>query len=296
MSYRIAFTEPLPGELRRVIHEQLHRSAKRLRDPEYDRDTAIHDTRKAVKKSRSLLRLARAGLPRDAVRDLNGDLRDGAGLLSGARDAAVMQATLDGLAERYVGRAPELVFERARDALPAADGAAATGDGDATEVAAARLDAIADRVDALPWDAVDRDALVGGVVTAYRRGRDALAQERKATSVEGLHDWRKRVKDLWYHERLLEELWPEVLSAHAKESKRLSELLGDDHDLSVLGDALAAAGQDDLLPLVAERRGELQGEAFALGSRIYADRPKAFRRRLEQWWDAAPHGDGAVPA
>jgi CHAD domain-containing protein len=295
MSYRIDLSEPLPGELRRVITEQLERAARRLRDPDYDRGEAVHDARKAVKKARALLRLARPALPGDDVRELNARLRDAAGLLSGARDADVMCATFDALSERYAGRLPEARFARARQALVLPTGV--EGVADPAAEAAGRLEALVARVDELPWDRADRDALVGGIVRAHSRGRSALHAARDEPTVEGLHDWRKRVKDLWYHERLLEELWPEVLPAQAKEAKRLSELLGDDHDLAVLGEALAAVGEDDVLDLVAERRAELQQEAFGLGARVYADRPKAVRQRLEQWWDAAStNGNGAGPA
>jgi CHAD domain-containing protein len=294
MSYRLTLTEPLPDELRRVITEQLERAAGRLRDPDYERAAAVHDARKAVKKARALLRLARPALPVDAVRELNGELRDAAGLLSGTRDADVMCATYDALAERYAGRLSQARFDRARRALVLP--ATAEGAADPAAETADRLEALVARVDALPWDRADREALVGGIVRAHARGRAALHAARDEPTVDGLHDWRKRVKDLWYHERLLEELWPEVLPAQAKEAKRLSELLGDDHDLAVLGEALAAAGEDDVLPLVAERRGELEHEAFGLGARVYADRPKAVRRRLEQWWDAARDSDDPVAA
>ena len=38
---------------------------------------------------------------------------------------------------------------------------------------------------------------------------------------------------------------------------------------------------------VEERRSELQGEAFALGERLYADKPSAYVRRLKRLWKAS---------
>jgi hypothetical protein len=110
-----------------------------------------------------------------------------------------------------------------------------------------------------------------------------------------LHEWRKRVKDLWYHERLVVELWAPVLTAHAQETRRLSELLGDEHDLAVLAELLVAhpalrgdptAGAEQLPGVIEARRAELRDDAFALGARVYADRPKAFGRRLGRWIEA----------
>lgn len=290
MSYRLDLTEPLPDELRRVITEQLERAAGRLRDPDYDRAVAVHGARKAVKKARALLRLARPALPGDAVRELNAELRDAAGLLSGTRDADVMCATYDALAERYAGRLSKARFARARRALVLP--AAGEGAADPAAETADRLEALVAHVDALPWDRADREALVGGIVRAHARGRAALHAARDEPTVDGLHDWRKRVKDLWYHARLLHDAWPAVLEAQANEAHALSDLLGDDHDLAVLAEQLtggdeaatrAPVDHDALLELIAERRSELQAEAMRLGRRLYAERPPAFGRRLGRY-------------
>jgi hypothetical protein len=69
----------------------------------------------------------------------------------------------------------------------------------------------------------------------------------------------------------------------------LSDRLGDDHDLAML---LAwaqehAEAAPPLVQAVASRRAALQADAFDLGARLYADRPRVFIGRLERWWDAA---------
>jgi hypothetical protein len=87
------------------------------------------------------------------------------------------------------------------------------------------------------------------------------------------------VKDLWYHHTLLEEIWKPVMSALADEAHALSDRLGDDHDLTLLLDF----GAEPLEPVIAERRQELQQEAFAYGARLYADKPKTYVRRIEYW-------------
>jgi hypothetical protein len=48
-----------------------------------------------------------------------------------------------------------------------------------------------------------------------------------------------------------------------------------------------AAPAPELAEAVERRRSELQREAFALGARVYADRPGAFVRRMERLWDAS---------
>ena len=76
-----------------------------------------------------------------------------------------------------------------------------------------------------------------------------------------------------------------MLDAQAEGAKRLSKLLGTDHDLAVLSAELAQ--DDDLQPTIAATRAELQRDAFALGERVYAESPKAFRKRLRRYARAA---------
>ena len=76
-----------------------------------------------------------------------------------------------------------------------------------------------------------------------RRGRPATAED--------FHAWRKATKDLWYAVRLFEPAWPGPLDALAAELHALSQLLGDEHDLTVLRGALGDAGGDP--PLLTPR-------------------------------------------
>jgi CHAD domain-containing protein len=289
MSYRLKITEPLDDEVQRVAHEQLGNAVAGLRDDTADRVAAVHGARKSIKKTRALVRLARPALPANVRRTENAALRDAGRLLSGTRDADVLRATLGDLAEREVGRVSQGSIALAQEILDrrVQEGADADGGGDTRGPAAAAadaLEAVAGRVDDWPLDDADAADLCKGAVEAYGRGRAALEDVRRDPSVEALHEWRKRVKDLWYHQRLLRGLWPAVLKAQAAETKRLSEDLGDDHDLAMLA---AALGDDaELGPLIAERRGELQAHALELGKRIYAESPKAVRRRLDRWGEA----------
>jgi CHAD domain-containing protein len=73
-----------------------------------------------------------------------------------------------------------------------------------------------------------------GLERAYRRGRRDLRRVRQDASDEAVHEWRKRVKDLWYQLRLLRNAWPAPLKAASDEAHELSALLGDHHDLAVL--------------------------------------------------------------
>jgi CHAD domain-containing protein len=292
MSYRLPLGEPAPDALHAVVDERLQRALRRLRE-EHDDDPvkAVHGARKDLKKTRAALRLARPGMPRSVYRRENARLRDIGRRMSGGRDADVMVETVDALAERWAGQLPKRQFttlgrrfaeraQEARDDTPA--------DALARDLAAAR-----EHARAWPLEACDDGTLRAGAARAYRRGRKALAAAEEDASTERLHEWRKRAKDLWYHHRLLAEAWPGPVKAFADEADRLGKLLGDDHDLATLSERL----DDDIAPpsvdvalieqLIAARRAELQAEAFELGRRIYAEKPKAFARRLGRYLQAS---------
>ncbi len=134
-------------------------------------------------------------------------------------------------------------------------------------------------------------ALRNGLVRSYRRGREAFTCARANGEAGDLHAWRKRVKDLWYHERLLAPTCGPTVRGHATDLDRLADLLGDEHDLAVLVHTLTidspfpAVDLDAVLALIDHRRAELRSEAFRIGERSYAETPKAFRRRMRAAWE-----------
>ena len=304
MAYRLSIDAGPTESLRRTAREELDDAVAQLSERFGDEPVeAVHEARKDVKKTRALLRLARSGLGTKAYRRENGALRDAAGHLSGTRDNDVMIATVEKLAEHGVGRVPESAFTTLRDRFATAAEASRNGSGGDGVVATAEseLRAVAARIEAWPLERCTWATVVGDATRAYERGRRELARAEKAPTVEQLHAWRKRVKDLWYHQRLLAEAWPEVLEAQAEAAHVLSELLGDDHDLAVLAERLqeeggAAAGLiegDEVRDLVEHRRLQLQDAAFRLGRRIYAEPVTAFSARLEHYVDAAAE-EGAL--
>jgi CHAD domain-containing protein len=277
MSYGLTFTEKPKDAVERVRREQLDGAVEGLRDGD-DPVEAIHDARKRIKKTRALLRLARPGLKKQAYRRHNRALRDAGRAMSDTRDADVLVETVDALADHFAGHRPKACFARVRRPLAAAAGDQGSDPGEHAET----LRALAR--EEWPLRKLGEDGLADSLTRTYKRGRDAFARADREPSVEHLHEWRKRVKDLWYQERLLEETWPGVMKAQAKEAKKLSKILGEDHDLAVLSEHV---DDDQLQELIAIRRADLLGEARDLGRRVYAERPKAFARRAGRYVELA---------
>lgn len=303
MAYRIGADEPVGDAITRCSREQLDRAIRELSEGiNEDPVKAVHDARKAIKKERSLLRLSRGAMPAERRRQENGTLREAARALSGVRDADVLIATVDGLSARFAGQVPAKTFTAIRKQLSARrDGEPGALSGALDTKAVQDLGAVRLRVEELElaeggWKAID-----AGLVRSYRRGRKALRRARRSRSSEELHAWRKRVKDLWYHQRLLADSCGPAVRGQAKEAHHVADLLGDDHDLGLLRDELSRGSMpapvdvDALITLIDHRRDELQTEALAIGRRLYAERPAAFRRRLRRSFKAgraaaaAPH-------
>ena len=281
MSYGLSFEEPPAESVQRVRRDQLEAAAEGLaHGHEDDPVEAIHDARKRIKKTRALLRLARPGMKQKAYRRRNRALRDTGRRMSGARDADAVAGTVDLLAERFAGHMPEAFFTRTKAPLAAAARDSRTATDPHEHAAALRALAHEDWT----FKRLDEDALTAALRRTYAEGRKAFARADAKPSAHNLHEWRKRVKDLWYQQQLLKDSWPGVMKAQAKQAKKLSKLLGDDHDLTVLAEHV---DDPELHALIARRREELLEEARALGRRIYAERPKAFARRSRRYVDLA---------
>lgn len=298
MAYRLSMDDRPGDSLRACAIEQIEQAAEHLGEARRQQDPveAIHGARKALKRTRSVLRLVESGPGRSVARREDRRLRDRGRALSGTRDADVMAATVEALTERYTGQMPASTFASVREQLAVRGDGVRAGLEPLVLGETEALRSVAERLAQWPVEDVTWRHVLAGVERTYRRGRKAFARVRRAPAVDNLHEWRKRVKDLDFQQRLLHDAWPQVLSAHAREAHRLSELLGEDHDLAILAALLevehgpaqqVAADTDPLLEVIARRRADLQGRAQVLGRRVYADPPSDFARRLRRLVKAA---------
>jgi CHAD domain-containing protein len=285
-TYRLKESEPLPEAIGRAARGRIdHAIDELLGKTDSTPVEAVHEARKDMKKLRALLRLARGELGDRTFARENACFRDAARELAGARDSDVMLETLAGLPNLPAAEVRELRVrieaDRERD-CGGGDREAAAGS------AVAMLKEARGRVGDWPLERDSFDALAKGLDKTYRRGRRALEAAREERTVESLHEWRKRVKDLWYHHTLLRSVWPPVMEAAGDEAHALSDRLGDDHDLAVLAAWVEENGGagPEFIEAVEARRSELQAEAFALAGRVYAEKPKAFRKRMKGLWAA----------
>lgn len=291
-TYRLKRKESPEEGLRRVARGRLEQAVTRLRDEQAVPAEAVHGARKDLKKLRSTLRLVRPALGKKLYRRENRRYRDAARSLSDVRDAQVRAQTVDALAERFADEPPAGGWSALKAQL--AHGATEPeGDlGSLREQAATAIAPGAVEIGDWPLGDDGFELLRPGLERAYARGRLALVEARDEPTDESLHEFRKRSKDLWYHLRLLRNGRKALLGTAADEAHELSDRLGDDHDLALLADSHEGADpitdqqRAHLARLISRRRGELQADAFALGERLYAEKPRRFAKRIEGYWES----------
>lgn len=273
MAYAFERDEPLSAAIPRLMDEQIVRAREQLTDSGSSPEKRVHDARKRFKETRALLRLIRKPLGEQFAIE-NAWFRDAGRELAAVRDADAILEALDTLElPRGVRTNVRRVLKKQRE-HPPLEGLIANTLGPLV-VAQARV--------AL-WPRMEDgfDTIAGGLRRTYRDGRRAM---RDATTPEGLHEWRKFVKTHWYHVQLLRHVWPPLTKAYAGALDELSHALGDHHDLHVLGASIDDAPQE-LADAIATKQKALEQQAFALGARIYAERPDAFLARMQNWWRA----------
>jgi CHAD domain-containing protein len=293
MAYRIRRKKTVQKSIRKVALEQIDKAIGEISDDSLDRHEAVHQVRKRCKKVRGLIRLVRPQF--DDYQRENGFFRDAARALSYVRDAQSIIECFRALIGRFEDQVDQAAFAKIDEELARRRQIVADDKVGLTEKLDDLLDAMrAARRRAEQWKINDDgfSAVEGGLARTYRRGRKAFRNAYQNPNTENFHEWRKRVKYHWYHVRLLRRIWPDMMSTWRTATGRLSDLLGDDHDLAVFRQTLLASpdrfgGDSDLqvlIGLIDRRRTELQTEARPLGERIFAESPKQLRARFGNYW------------
>lgn len=310
MAYRFALDETPQVGLRRIADEQAARIVRRLA-ADNEGAATIHESRKALKRIRALFKLVRGGLGKQVYAREYGVARDVARSLSGPRDLDVMPVTLASLATKGRRRAAaeqvEAAIERAR--------AGAAGITDRAQVLAAAIDdleAARKRYAKLRLTGNSDAVLVQGAAAGLRTLRRQCDRAVASGEDEDYHDWRKSAQLHWRHLRLLSECWPAMIDARIAVAQGLADVLGHDHDLTVLADFIKAisarelksAGRKALLGDIRARQLALRVEARAGARMLTIDTPKRFANRLSTYRAArvafseleAPFSDVFAPA
>ncbi|HVR31168.1 MAG TPA: CHAD domain-containing protein [Acidimicrobiia bacterium] len=298
--------EPLATGLRRMAVDQFDAALSVIATETVD--VAIHEVRKVTKRLRAVLRLVRSELGDKRYRIENAILRDTARMLAPLRDTDVRVASVGAVRDRFEPQLRASAFEGVEKRL--ADRRRRVldqmVDGDEWRKVAYALRSARARYAAWPVD--DETARAHGMAViphrfasverglgqTYARGRQEMGEAGRHRTAVNFHSWRKRARYLRHQVEMLSPVFPDVLEGYASALTRLGDLLGDEHDLADLLRFLAGHPEycpdpierSMLVALVQHRRAELQAAALSLGSRVYAESPDRFTRRVRDYWDA----------
>jgi CHAD domain-containing protein len=299
MSYQFEPDNSLQKNLKQIAAEQIDLACKQLHDPPGgDENTGVHEARKCFKRLRGLVRMARPTLGKKGYRQQNARFRDAGRALSTVRDAQALIESYEMLEQtngsqvtfaRMTALQHKLVARRDRMVNSA-------------DISKGSIDAVVDELDNTASGGIERgsaagvtaDQLTAGVQRVYRRARKGWKRAQSKHDPVKLHDWRKRAKYLRYHFQLLKGVDKKWASQWHKGFKRLSDLLGDHHDLDVLRQYLDSFDTGVMKPvaecefriLLREKQDVLYREVLRLGRDLLHKKPKkvagAVRRRLEK--------------
>ncbi|MEO5768638.1 MAG: CHAD domain-containing protein [Polyangia bacterium] len=172
------------------------------------------------------------------------------------------------------------------------------------------------------------DRIADGMTRTYRRARRYMSRAYNGVAAQQLtgqakktaaaahdwrqtgaafHEWRKAVKAHRHQLHLLSDTWPVWVTARLPELERLGQLLGEEHDLTVLSQTLSACPTcfgdplqlESVLAVLAARQQQLRDEARPLGETLFRQRTRLFRRQVHEGMRPThaerPAASGAVP-
>ena len=282
-----SFGDGLAAAARLIIAD----GRRALTDPELSEPEAVHEVRKALKRWRALLRLLARPLGEQADQ-LRTEARELMRAVAGARDA---QSALDALADLRKADQPfsatsiESIRARLTEMRDAAGARSFTRS--TRERISRYLDYATLSLERWPLKAIDFDTGTDGLTSTYRRARQLVPDRWADSEAEHLHDLRRRVVEHRHQMDLVEPLWPRLGKVWAEEAQRLRNQLGSCQDLAVLTNFTAphqplAPWRSRLAPLVEARRNAHLKSAARIAGRLFAEKPKAFRRRMAALWSA----------
>jgi len=296
MSFRLENNETLSFGLKRIILELIDKSVFNLSKGNGSFNEDVHDTRKNFKKVRTVLRLIRNELGEENYQIENSFYRDAGRILSDLRDSTVLIQTFDKLVisselemsnfDFSVFR--EFLIEKQKHIRTAKSKKSAVINSLSTDLLLARS-----RVFDWPLSGDEFKLIKKNLQLIYEQGKKYMYAMFSEAIKENVHEWRKRVKDLWYATRILGNIWPEMMSPLDILLGKLSDALGDANDLFLLKEKIISNQskfKDDqhtreLINFIDRRIIDLLREARSIGRKVYSEDSKYFVGRLQNYFE-----------
>jgi CHAD domain-containing protein len=278
--------------LRDIARHVLAEGRTAVEDRKRVEAVAVHDFRAAMKSWRAFLRLIEPHLEADE-RKWRTEARDLARTLAGARDA---QAALDAVADaehhapshRLSSQSWDTIRAKLEELRASAETASLTN-AMRTRISAA-LDRAEARIERWPLDELSFADVAEGLRQDYQRARHLIPGNWRAVTAHDLHELRQRVVVHRYQMEIVEPLWPRLGRSWVREAQKLRNRLGKVQDLAVLARYAEphqplARWRSRLQSVISQRQAQHVAASRRIAGRLFAEKPKAFRQRLEAMWE-----------
>ena len=290
--------ESAKAGLCRVADGSIREALERISQPSGDPAGDVHFIRTTTKRLRAILRLFRPVISPRLFNRENARLKGIARRLAPARESVVARQTLDELLQRAAKprrNALAEVSQHLEQLAPTPSNTARTKAirEAARDLARARLSFQRLRITSDEWHAFGP-----GLHRSYQRARSRMKIAFADESDEAFHQWRTRVKALYYQLQTLKSVWPKRLGKTVASLRKLEHKLGADHDLSVLKSILKnipeKLGEDharERVNVCAHKESRrLRRASRTLGETIFADKSRCFIRKFRKHWNTLRKG------
>ncbi|WP_180898349.1 CHAD domain-containing protein [Martelella soudanensis] len=278
MSFTLDPDRPFDAAVRKVVVSQLEDAIRMLKKQPAGIHEAIHDARKKFKRVRGLYRLIRPAA-KDFAREENARIRDLAKTLSADRDAAALIECARYLRLNAADGNADMALARLEAVLIARRDATALSDDALQKKAKAAVGACREAIAAVEKQDFDERKPEKAIAKAWRKqlaaAHVAVMAARAEATDENFHELRKEAQTYWMFCSLVAPVWPTALKAKRSDAKALADLIGHEHDLSVM---LVLLGGPDAPELPEEARRICRDQALTLRSRLRRQAVKAARK------------------
>jgi CHAD domain-containing protein len=275
-------------DIKRIINEQIDKALGHLEaDIDEKFDESVHEIRKCVKRIRAAIRLIKDAAGKSLYGHENYFFRDINRNLSEIRSIAVIIETLNRLGSgdsnndyrtsinHYSGLKDKIIYKLCMQE-------------NRLMLVHEMLNEGKERTRLIPAKGINMEILLTGFLRVYNQCLECMLTAKNEPVAANLHEWRKKIKYLYYQFQILNPVLPGDLLIYESQLDKLSEYLGTDHDLAELEDSLAGnpavCGSKDkscsIINKADESRQEKQKILFAIAGDIFDEKLKVNINKL----------------
>ena len=271
--------ENLENELRDSIVSQISYSMALEHDTGISDEVRVHELRKAVKRSRALLRLLKPAIDEESFYTIDEILGNSARSIAEQREATVNLRTFINMSCNASGYLPlelrnyiletltkkiDLIYNQSLHNFP-----------HQLHTSLLYLKRVKSKIETTSLHSINDKDLSALISKTYQKTARLYNDARYSLDTEIIHKWRRFNKHLLFQLKLSPLQTNKNTSNIIVMLEKLSDMLGDEHDLAIMENylrenfELSKEDQQHIHLCVSKERSRLQKEAFKLGAKLY---------------------------